>query len=190
MVALEPSELLSVMKIARANSTRDWAMILVAYCHGLRASEVCGLTLTDISLKTGSIKIARLKGSLETTQALSAHKGNPLLDEFVALRSWLKERTADGSEALFDSQKGGSLDRSQFYRIFRGYAQKSGLPATKQHPHCLKHSLATHLISADTNLAKVQQALGHRSIGSTMQYVRVTDAQADDARRSALMNIF
>jgi integrase len=52
---LTPDETLAVLKAARARSTRDWAMILLAYKHGLRASEVCGVKLTDIDLKAGSI---------------------------------------------------------------------------------------------------------------------------------------
>src|ERR1700689_168794 len=79
MAALEPGELLRVLKVARDRSARDWSMILVAYCHGLRASEVCNLERDALDLKTGAIRIERLKGSLPTTQALCPHKGNPLL---------------------------------------------------------------------------------------------------------------
>ncbi len=51
MTFLTPEETLGVLKAAREHSTRDWAMILLAYRHGLRASEVCGLKLADIDLK-------------------------------------------------------------------------------------------------------------------------------------------
>ena len=54
MTHLTPDELLSVLKAARARSARDWAMVLLAYRHGLRASEVCGLKVGDMDLKTGS----------------------------------------------------------------------------------------------------------------------------------------
>ncbi len=62
MTHLTPGELLSVLKAARARSARDWAMVLRAYRHGLRASEVCGLKLDDMDLKTGSVVLRRLKG--------------------------------------------------------------------------------------------------------------------------------
>lgn len=165
-------------------------MILLAYRHGLRASEICGLRLNDLDVKNGSITTQRLKGSLKTVQPLYQHRGQPLLDEVAALRAWLKERPHDGSDFVFTSQKGGRLDRTQFFRIFRDVAKAAGLPADKRHPHCLKHSLASHLIAGNVNLALVRQALGHRSIGSTMQYVGTTDGQAAEAVQSALMRLF
>ena len=66
MTHLTPEELLSVLKAARSRSARDWAMILLGYRHGMRASEVCGLKLADVDLKTSSVSIRRLKGSLHT----------------------------------------------------------------------------------------------------------------------------
>src|ERR1019366_3715210 len=64
MMFLTTDETLMVLKAARERATRDWTMVLLAYRHGLRASEVCGLKLADIDLKTGSISIRRLKGSM------------------------------------------------------------------------------------------------------------------------------
>ena len=92
---ISTDELLAVLKVARARSTRDWAMILLAYRHGLRASEVCGLRMADIDVKRQSIIVRRLKGSLETVQPLYSHRGMPLLDELGALRAWLRDRKAD-----------------------------------------------------------------------------------------------
>ena len=190
MQHLEPAEVLSVLRAAKAKGQREWAMIVVAYKHGLRASEVCNLRVEDVDLKNGSIVVERLKGSLRTTQAVTEHRGEPLLNENRALREWLKERRADGSDYLFTSQKGGRLDRTQFFRLFQTIADRAGLPAEKQHPHALKHSLASHLVSANVNLALVKQQLGHKSIGSTMRYVTTSDQQASKATASALMAIF
>ncbi len=119
MIMLTPQETLELLKAARKSSTLDWAMILLAYRHGLRASEVCGLKLADIDIKTGTISTRRLKGSLHTIQPLYQHRGQPLLDETAAIRAWLRKRQADGSEYLFSSQKGGRLDRTQFFRGFQ-----------------------------------------------------------------------
>lgn len=99
-------------------------------------------------------------------------------------------RPADGSDYLFVSQKGGRLGRSQFFRIFQAVAEAAGLPADKRHPHCLKHALASHLVAGNVNLALVKQALGHRSISSTMVYVGTTDAQAAEAVKAAMMGLF
>ena len=190
MVHLEPREVLAVLKAAKDRSARSWAMILLAYKHGLRASEVCNLRSDDVDLKNGSIVVARLKGSSRTTQALTGHRGEPLLDELRAVRAWLRVRPQDGSDFLFTSQKGGRLDRIQFFRVFRDVAVAAGLSREKQHPHVLKHSLATHLVAANVNLALVKTQLGHKSINSTLRYVSTTDRQASHATVAALMRIF
>jgi integrase/recombinase XerD len=123
-------------------------------------------------------------------QPLYAHRGQPLLDEMSALRAWLKERSADGSDYLFTSQKGGKLDRTQFFRVFQAIAEIAALPFDKRHPHVLKHSLASHLVAGNVNLALIRQALGHRSINSTMQYVGTSDGQAAEAAQAALMRLY
>ena len=187
---LSPDELLGVLRAAREHSVRSWAMILIAYKHGLRATEVCNLKLADVDMKDCTVSVRRLKNSLHTCQQLMGHRGQPLLDEITALKEWLKLRPADGGDSLFTSQKGGHLSRGQFFEIFRGIAERAGLPASKRHPHCLKHSLASHLISVNTNIAVVQQFLGHRSISSTMKYIAVSDQQASRAASDALMNVF
>jgi integrase/recombinase XerD len=146
--------------------------------------------MADMDLKSGSITIRRLKGSLHTIQPLYQHRGQPLLDESAAIRAWLHKRMADGSDYLFTSQKGGKLDRSQFFRNFQKVAEAAGLSVEKRHPHVLKHSLASHLVAGNANLALVRQALGHRSISSTMQYIGTSDAQAAEALQKALMGLF
>lgn len=190
MTHLEPVDVLSLLKAAKARGAREWAMILLAYRHGMRASEVCNLRLEDIDLKNGSVVIDRLKGSLRTVQALSEHRGEPLLNEVRAIREWLRQRPNDGSDFLFVSQKGGRIHRSQFFRLFQALAAAVELPVEKRHPHVLKHSLASHLVSGNVNLALVRQQLGHKSIGSTMRYVTTSDQQASKAAASALMAIF
>jgi len=190
MIPLEPAEVLAVLRSAKKKGAREFAMILLAYRHGMRASEVCNLRLADIDLKNGSVIVDRLKGSLRTTQAVTGHRGESLLDEQKALREWLRQRPNDGSDFVFNSQKGGRLDRSQFFRLFRSIAEKAGLPTEKRHPHVLKHSIASHLISANVNLALVKQALGHKSINSTMRYIATTDKAASQATVTALMSIY
>jgi len=78
--------------------------------------------------------VERLKGSLRTTQAVTEHRGEPLLNEQKALREWLRERPDDGSDFLFVSQKGGRLDRTQFFRLFRSIAAAAGLPPKRDTP--------------------------------------------------------
>jgi len=109
-------------------------MILLAYRHGLRASEVCGIKLADVDLKAGSISIRRLKGSLHTIQPIYQHRGQPLLDEAAALRAWLRKRPADGSDYLFTSQKEGKLGRTQFFRPLRTRGKNRPPPTYPRFP--------------------------------------------------------
>src|SRR5256884_6422302 len=89
---LTTDELLRLLKAARERSVRDWALLLTGYRHALRAQEVSNLTLNDVDLKTRTIRVRRVKGSLETIQPLEKRAGQPLLDEPKALRLWLMER--------------------------------------------------------------------------------------------------
>jgi type 1 fimbriae regulatory protein FimB len=189
MKALTPDEVLKVLKVAAKESKRNAAMILLAFKHGMRASEVCNLRLGDVDLKIGEITIRRLKGSLKTTQPLVDLAGQPLLSEKRVLRAWLEERR-DSSDFVFVSQKGGKLDRSAFFRAFQSAARQAGLSADKCHPHSLKHALGFALVAANVNLAIVKQALGHRSIASTAVYTTPTDEQAGKAVTTALAGLF
>ena len=118
-VFLTPEETLAVFRAAKDRGVRAWAMILPAYRHGLRASEVCGLRLADVNFKDGAVTVARLKGSMRTVQPLYSHRGQPLLDEVAALRSWLKARPADGSDCLLTSQKGAGWTARNSFACFR-----------------------------------------------------------------------
>jgi site-specific recombinase XerD len=172
-VALDEQEVLALLKVARASSQRDHCLLLMAYRHGLRVSEVASIRLGDIA--DGHLTVHRLKGSLRTVQPIVPHPGQPLLDEAKALREWLKVRPNDGSDYVFVSQKGGRLDRSAIFRKYQQYATEAGLPAEKRHPHSLKHSIASRLIARQVPVVEVKQFLGHKSLSSTMQYVEVDE---------------
>jgi len=188
MKALTQNEIFAVLK-AVADSPRDLAMILLAFRHGMRASEVCKLELRDLDLKNGEITIRRLKGSLKTTQPIADVPGQPLLSERRVLRAWLNERGNHPSRFVFVSQKSGKMNRSTFYRIFASAAERAGLPADKRHPHVLKHSLGVALVEANVNLAVIKQALGHKSIASTSIYTVPTDEMAGKAVVAALASL-
>ena len=89
------------------------------------------------------------------------------------------------SRREFDILLFWSLDR-----LFRAIAVEAGIPTEKRHPHVLKHSLASHLVSANVNLALVKQQLCHKSIGSTIRYVAMSDHQASKATAADLMSIY
>lgn len=185
---LTQHELLAVLKQAKAESPRDYCLILMGYKHGLRSVELANLTLDDI--KDGCVNIKRAKQSMETNQPMTAHRGEPLLDEIKALRRWLKARKDDGSKALFNSQMGGNMSREQIHRIYKGVATRAGIPAGKKRAvHVLKHSRASHLVGK-MDLAELRQTMGHVNVQSTLIYAHVSDKAASKAAHAAEMEAF
>lgn len=169
MKYLAKVELLSFLAEAKRTRERDWLMFLVAYWHGLRASEVVSLTRDAVA--DGQITVHRLKGSDTTVQPLVID-GNPLLNERAAVQT-LAESTPKLTP-LFP------FSRVHYFRLFRKYAKRAGLPAHKWHPHSLKHSIAMHTIDG-AGIQHVRKYLGHKSIASTGEYLKVTDEQASAA---------
>lgn len=190
LVALEPEELLALLKTAKAHSAKAHAMVLMAVRHGMRCSEVTGLRLGHLDLKTRQIRVERLKGSLTTVQMLERHPGQPLLDEVRVLGTWLRERPNDGSDYVFNSSHGGRLDRSSFYRLWRALAQAAELPTEKQHPHVAKHTLGSLLARQNASAFMVRQALGHKAISSSLVYSQVSDADASKVAARAWLEAF
>src|SRR5919201_4945405 len=166
----EMKRLLAVIK-----SKRDRAIFLLAYRHGLRASEIGLLQRTDIDLKQGRLTVHRLKGSLSAIYPMQP-------DMIKLLRSYLRPRT-DDSPYLFLSNRGVPIDRRTLWYLMDRYAKAAGLPPEKHKFHCLKHSIATHLLDAGADLAFVKDWLGHANIQNTTISARLTMATQESTAR-------
>jgi len=174
--ALSKPELLAILKAARAHSERDFLMMLVAYCHGLRASEVVAIVKDD--LKSGHLQVQRLKRSNMTNQSLHAD-GNPLLNEREALFDFA--RNLQGNQRLFP------LTRRQFGRIVARHAETAGLAKEKRHPHMLKHTMGAEIYEKSKDLRLVRMRLGHKSESSSLIYSGRIAEQVADAQVEALL---
>jgi type 1 fimbriae regulatory protein FimB len=146
----------------------------VAYRHGLRASEIGLLQRADVDAKQGRVSIHRLKGSISGVYPMQP-------DVLKAMRSYLRTR-ADESPYLFVSNRHVPIGRVMLLHLMQTYGQQAGIPEEKRTFHCLKHSIATHLLDAGADLAFVKDWLGHANIQNTTIYARLTtptlDAQA------------
>lgn len=156
-------------------SKRDRAIFLLTYRHGLRASEVGQLQVSDVDFTANRLSIHRLKGSLDGN-----HPMRP--DEAKAIRAYLRTRKAD-SPYLFTSNRGTPVSRASLHYLMRKYATKAGLPPEKQHFHCLKHSIATHLLDARAGIEFVRDWLGHKNIQNTLIYAQLTSRTRDEQAR-------
>jgi type 1 fimbriae regulatory protein FimB len=169
------------LQAAKAYGAREYAMFLFCVAHGARASEICNLRISDLNFKSEQVHVARLKGSLDSTQTLLRVKGSGLFNEPAALKAWLDVRKPDADDFVFNSQKATRLNRITVYKLFRTIARAAGLPETLRHPHVLKHTAAMLMVRAGANAFLIRQHLGHRSFDSTLAYVNPSDNEASVA---------
>jgi len=160
---------------------RDKAIFLLAYRHGLRASEIGLLRVTDLDLKRLRVMLHRLKGSLSGEHPFQA-------DEARALKAWLKSRDTD-SPILFPSRRGLPISRQMLDVLMKGYAEEAAIPKDKRHFHVLKHTIATHLLDAGGDLRFVQDWLGHANIQNTVIYTALVSRSRDETARRVFMKM-
>src|SRR5437588_11236043 len=129
---LTPDEVASLLRAAKKgrHGARNHAMILIAYRHGLRASEVTGLRVSDIDLKRGTIYCRRAKNSRS-----SLHPLKP--DEAAAVEQVLRHRNVRTSDYVFQSERSEKLSRSAFWRVVAQAGERAGLPV-KVYAHQLR----------------------------------------------------
>jgi integrase len=191
---LEMDEILEQLELARKTDPRSWCILTLAFNHGLRVSECAGgapaipwknrpaippLMLSDIDMRHRTIRVRRLKGSLETTQAFVEHRGKPALSDYSCLKTYLAIRIDDGSDLLFTGQK-GPLHRWALNRMFVELLKQVSdarvarglqpIPKSCFRFHTLKHSVATIIANRVQNIFTLKNHLGHASISSSMSY--------------------
>lgn len=158
-----------------AIARRDRALLEVLYGCGLRISELVGLSLADLDLDAGYLRVlgkgARERvvpvGRLaqEALDAWLAGGGRPTL----APERWARRGDA---EAVFLNRRGGRLSRQGAWLILRRHGDRLGL-GERLSPHVLRHSCATHMLERGADVRAVQELLGHVSISTTQVYTRV-----------------
>ncbi|HEX8952289.1 MAG TPA: tyrosine-type recombinase/integrase, partial [Polyangia bacterium] len=131
---------------------------------GLRVSECVGLDLGDV--EADMIRVRAGKGNKDRVVPLG-EKARRAIDRWLPER--LKLRPAD--EALFVNARGRRLTARSVRRFLDATAATAQLPKT--HPHALRHSYATHLLSSGADLRAIQELLGHASLKTTARYAHV-----------------
>lgn len=163
---LTPAEMELLLKSAKEGryGQRDYTMLLLAYRHGLRVSELVSLTRRDVSLAEARIWCARKKNGLSTSQPMAG-------DELRAVRAYLNKRE-DALPWLFVSSQGGQMTRQNINYLIAEAGKRAGLGHVN--PHMLRHSCGHALADKGTDTRLMQDWLGHRDIRHTAWYSRTS----------------
>jgi integrase/recombinase XerD len=171
--AAEVGRLLAAPTGGTPQALRDRALLEVLYASGLRVSELAGLTLQQIDLEHGFLRVFG-KGSKERMVPLGRRAAEAVGTYLAAGRPhFVRART--GSQ-LFLSNRGAALSRVRLWMIVREHAARAGI-ARKVKPHQLRHSFATHLLGGGADLRAIQEMLGHASISTTQIYTAVEEGR-------------
>jgi len=158
---------------------RDFAIFLLVATYGLRTCEIASLRLEDIQWRSACFRIPRSKVGGTLTLPMTDEVGGALVEYLRNGRPVLPHRE------VFLRARGpeGILKPTAVTEAFQGWVRRSGLPIPFQGPHCLRHSLAVHLLRQGTPLKTIGDLLGHRSTESTCVYLRLN---VEDLRDVAL----
>lgn len=142
---------------------RDRTLILVAYRHGLRVSELVGLRWDQFDLKRGQVHINRLKNGSASTHPIEG-------DELRFLRRL--QREYPDTPFVFTTERGGPLTRSTVSKLISRAGQNAelGFPV---HPHMLRHGTGYYLANKGIPTRTIQAYLGHKSIQYTVLYTEL-----------------
>ncbi|OXU15042.1 tyrosine recombinase [Sedimentisphaera salicampi] len=151
---------------------RDKAILEILYASGMRASELSGLKTKDINFRLGYLRCIG-KGSKERLVPL-ANSSISHIRNYLEREKPVMEKPEGGAN-LFLSRLGNPLDRTNIWRIVKGYAARAGIPNFTT--HSFRHSFATHLLGGGADLRSVQEMLGHSSVTTTQIYTHLQENQ-------------
>ena len=159
----EVASLLRAAKTSPRHATHNHAMILIAYRHGLRASELCALRWDQIDLSGGRLHVRRAKGGIDNVHPLGGK-------EIRALRQLRRENME--SRYVFVTERGGPATTAGFLKTVArtGAAAKLPFPV---HPHMLRHSTGYKLANDGHDTRALQHYVGHKNIMHTVRYTEM-----------------
>ncbi|MEM9025459.1 MAG: site-specific tyrosine recombinase XerD [Verrucomicrobiota bacterium] len=165
----EMERLLAVPSRHEPRGIRDLAIIELFYSSGVRVSELCGLTLNQLLLEEGVIRVFG-KGSKERFVPLGRSAIQAVRDYLTVARpAFVKPNTGS---AVFLSNRGLAISRKTVWVMLKRAAKHADITKNVK-PHILRHSFATHLLAGGADLRAIQEMLGHADIATTQIYTSV-----------------
>ena len=165
----EIEALLAAPDIHDTLGLRDKAMLELLYAAGLRVSELVGLTLPQLNLRQGVVRLMG-KGNKARLAPFGDEAGRWLETYLKTARGELLNRAV--SDVLFLSRRARAMTRQTFWHRIKHYALSAGIRKPLS-PHVLRHAFATHLVNHGADLRVVQMLLGHSDISTTQIYTHV-----------------
>ena len=170
---LTEAEVDRLMSAARKNrwGHRDASMVLVAYLHGLRASELVDLRWDQVDFRTATLHVRRVKRGTPSTHPIPG-------DELRALRRLQREQEPK-SPFVFTSERGAPFTTAGFARMIERAGAEAKL-GFKAHPHMLRHACGFALANKGHDTRALQAYLGHRNIQHTVRYTELSPTRFKD----------
>ena len=161
----EVEELMRAAKARGRYGHRDAAMILLAYRHGLRVSELVALRWDQVDLKEGALHVNRIKRGTASVHPLRG-------PELRALRK-LEREGPTGGACVFLTERGGPITAAGFRKLLARVGEEStvGFPV---HPHMLRHGCGYKLANDGHDTRAIQHYLGHKNIQHTVRYTELS----------------
>lgn len=171
----------TVQRSLDKNLHRDYLIIALFMFCGLRIDELVGINTDDIrgNLNAGEqlVLVVTGKGSKQRTVYLPDICANA----YAAYLGKRIEPRDSKEKALFISQKGLRMSHRAIERMVKKYFAMAGLDASRLSPHKLRHTAATNMLNANTDIRVIQQALGHETLQTTQIYTHVSNASLKEA---------
>ncbi len=180
---LPPTDIRTLLDAPDASTPiglRDRAVLELLYATGIRAAELCSLTVSSLELSSGTVRVFG-KGSKERVVPVHRHCIARLTEYLRQGRPALVKRPTD---ALFLSSRGNPLSPDALRRLLKRHLVATGA-LQNYSPHALRHSFATHLLEAGADLRTVQELLGHVALTTTQFYTHVSMKRLQDVHRQA-----
>jgi len=170
---LTESELEKLFEAAKSNRLghRDATMMLVAYRHGLRVSELVDLRWDQVDFRTATLHVRRVKQGTPATHPING-------DELRALRKLQRDQQPK-SPFVFTSERAAPFSTAGFARMIERAGKEAKLPL-KAHPHMLRHACGYALANKGHDTRALQAYLGHKNIQHTVRYTELSPTRFKD----------
>jgi integrase len=167
----EVSQICEAIHKKSRNPGRDELMVLMAFHHGFRVSELTSVKWQHIDLKSGQLSVRRMKNGIDTVHPISDKR------ELMLLRRIHRDQLKPTAGFVFRNERGNPVSVNGFQKMFGKYSEQALV--VKWNSHSLRHACGTALIDKGHDLRTVQVYMGHRNIQNTTVYLHESAKQFD-----------